>query len=547
MEKIVNMLKSTRLEVFIVLFLIILAAFLRLYKIADYMTFLGDEGRDVLVVKRLIEGVASILSGNFVGADGKLTLLGPTASVGGFYFGPVYYYMMVPFLWIFNFNPVGPAIMIALLGSLTVGMVYYFGKVFFNNKRYFFKSIHVVGFIAAFLYAISPIIIGYSRASWNPNPIPFFTLLACFVLLRAIEKEKKIWFILTGFLLGILMQLHFVTVLFVSVVFFFLLLEYGVHTKKKDLIRIVKNYTYIIIGFIIGWLPYIGFELRHNFQNTRNFITFILNPESDTEKTNFFITIFSTFFRLFARLMVNYPSIEKKVIFTPEIILLGLFIGLLAICSTGLFVYQFLQIHKGNDRDKKRKFSFIFLLIIFGIGLFGFYSKSIYDYYFGFMYFLPFVLVGNLLATLLTKNIILKVISICCFAMLVGINFVSNPFFYGANGQLSQTKEIASFIQQKAKNSRFNFALITGGNSDHAYRYFFELWGNSPVTIQNNVIDPQRKTVTGQLFVVCESLPCAPLGHSLWEIAGFGQATISGQWDVSVVKIYKLEPLKNTY
>jgi hypothetical protein len=40
--------------------------------------------------------------------------------------------------------------------------------------------------------------------------------------------------------------------------------------------------------------------------------------------------------------------------------------------------------------------------------------------------------------------------------------------------------------------------------------------------------------------VVCESLPCKPLGNSLWEIAGFGQADIAGHWNVSVVEIYKL-------
>jgi len=39
--------------------------------------------------------------------------------------------------------------------------------------------------------------------------------------------------------------------------------------------------------------------------------------------------------------------------------------------------------------------------------------------------------------------------------------------------------------------------------------------------------------------VVCESLPCKPLGNSLWEIAGFGQADIAGHWNVSVVEIYK--------
>ena len=68
----------------------------------------------------------------------------------------------------------------------------------------------------------------------------------------------------------------------------------------------------------------------------------------------------------------------------------------------------------------------------------------------------------------------------------------------------------------------------------------FTIWNHAPITIEDPVHDPQRKTITSQLFVVCESLPCEPLGHSLWEVAGFGRAEIVGKWNVSVVEIYKL-------
>ena len=125
------------------------------------------------------------------------------------------------------------------------------------------------------------------------------------------------------------------------------------------------------------------------------------------------------------------------------------------------------------------------------------------------------------------------------------VNLWGIPFRYPPNRQLEQTKTIARFILEKAEGKPFNLALITGGNSDHAYRYFLEIWGNPPVTIQNFQNDPERKTVTEQLFVICESLPCSPLGHPLWEIAGFGRAEILGEWDVSVVKVYKLGHFKN--
>src|SRR5258706_14058526 len=102
----------------ILLGILILAAFLRLYRIRDYMTFLGDEGRDVLVVYNILHG--------------HFTLLGPTSSVGGFFLGPIYYYFMAPFLWIFNYDPVGPAVMVGLFGVLTIWFVYKIGNEFFN-------------------------------------------------------------------------------------------------------------------------------------------------------------------------------------------------------------------------------------------------------------------------------------------------------------------------------------------------------------------------------------------------------------------------------
>lgn len=69
---------------------------------------------------------------------------------------------------------------------------------------------------------------------------------------------------------------------------------------------------------------------------------------------------------------------------------------------------------------------------------------------------------------------------------------------------------------------------------------FLMLIKKTPVEIQNFEIDPGRSSVTHQLFVVCEELPCSPIGDSLWEIAGFGRAEVKGEWDVSVVKIYEL-------
>jgi len=60
------------------------------------------------------------------------------------------------------------------------------------------------------------------------------------------------------------------------------------------------------------------------------------------------------------------------------------------------------------------------------------------------------------------------------------------------------------------------------------------------VPIENESIDPKRTSVTDQLIIICEEEECKPLGHPLWEIAGFGRAEIVGEWQVSFVKVMKL-------
>ena len=72
----------------------------------------------------------------------------------------------------------------------------------------------------------------------------------------------------------------------------------------------------------------------------------------------------------------------------------------------------------------------------------------------------------------------------------------------------------------------YNFALLTSGNSDQAYRYFLEVWGRPPKTIESPQSDPKRRSVADQLIVVCEAGDCKPLGHPLWEVAGFGRGEI---------------------
>jgi 4-amino-4-deoxy-L-arabinose transferase-like glycosyltransferase len=508
---------SKKLTLIILGVIIVLAAILRLYKIDSYLNFLGDEGRDVMVVRNILHG--------------DLTFLGPRSSAGDFYLGPIYYYMMTPFLFLSNYHPVGPAIMVALFSVATVYLIYRIGKEFFNEKA---------GLIAALLYSISPIVIIYSRSSWNPNVMPFFSIAALYLVYKGIERKNYYFLILAGIFLGIAIQLHYLTLFLGGIVFLYVLLL-GVLSKdeKNRTLGLFKKYMAMLMGFIIGIFPFLLFEIRHGFPNTKTISSFIFASGEVSVGGNYTDILRDVFFRSFGRLVTAYPPPETvSIIEQPEIAAWYYLTLGLAFSSLALIFYQIVQ----RNREKKDIRGLLIILMWFGLGIlfFGLYKKPIHDYLFTFMFPAPFLLTGNLLAFLWEKKRFFAVLSAVSIIALIAINLVHSPLRKFPNYQYEQVKMISEFILEKASGKPFNFALITGGNSDHAYRYIFEINNRRPVTIQIPEVDPERKTVTDQLFVVCEEIPCKPLGHPLWEISGFGRAEIAGEWQVSVLKVYKL-------
>ena len=193
-------------------------------------------------------------------------------------------------------------------------------------------------------------------------------------------------------------------------------------------------------------------------------------------------------------------------------------------------------------RKFKTAFNILLIWLFVGILSFGLYRGAVYDYYFGSLFPLPHLLFGIMFYLLFQKGKLGKISACVILVFLTAFNIIHSSLLIEPNNMLKNTKTIADFVLEKSSDDSYNFALIADKNSDHAYRYFLELSGRPPVTIENPQIDPKRSSVTNQLMVVCEEKVCQPLGHPLWEIAGFGQAEITGVWDVVTVKVFRLVP-----
>ncbi|MBI4099611.1 glycosyltransferase family 39 protein [Candidatus Microgenomates bacterium] len=454
-------------------FIFALAAFLRFYRLPEYLQFLGDEGRDVLVVKRMI-------------VDHQWTLLGPTASVGGFYTGPVYYYFMIPFLWAFQLDPVGPAVMAALFGLATVALIYYFTKIFVNDRA---------AVVAAFLAAISPKMVDISRFSWNPNPVPLFTLLTFLCLYLATRKKRHLFTFLAGLSLGILYQLHYTDLTLFPIV--------GVTTLLIFPLRqAIFSWLFLVSGFILGNSPFLLFEARHGFPNTKTVWEFLTRGTTVAPRS------YNLFWLFYDRSRILFEVMFGTSAKTLLVFYFGSLLALLLWVRNGV---------------KAKILLAWFLLGALGI---GFYRGQILDHYFGYLYPLPFILIGLAFNTL-AKNRGGLIVGLTGLAVLTYFSIQPLFLWQPPNNLLAQTKGVDQIVIELAAGQPYNFALIAPGNSDHAYRYFLEIGNQPPVVIYNPDLDPTRASVTNQLLVVCEQKECAPLGNPLWEIAGFGRAEIA--------------------
>lgn len=460
--------------------ILLIASWFRLYRVRDYLVFLGDEGRDALVWKRMI-------------VDHRFTLLGPTASVGGFYLGPIYYYLTLPFAWAWGLDPVGPAYFVAILGIATVYLVYLFGKRYLNPT---------IGLTAAFLYSFAPLIVRYSRSSWNPNPLPFFTLAGLMLLYEGTRQKKLLLSFLAGISLGITWQLHYLALILAPVYLAIILLA----SKRTNLVASTYSLVAVFIGWILGFLPFLAFEIRHNFPNTRTVLEFITRKNGAIHPV--ISDVIVTFWQ---RILLMF----RTVLFWPDNLVTKL--AVVITIALGL-IYLFRQRHR-----------LLAIWFLVGMFTFAFYQGSIADYYFGWLFPVPFLILAITLHRL-RFFILVPILLILAYYQLSQAFFWNKP-----NRQIDQTAGIADVVITQAGDQPFNFALISSGNSDHAYRFFLEIKGHRPLGLEEQV--------TNQLIIICEKPEpeCKPLGNSLWEIAGFGRSEVKAQVTVNPgITIYRM-------
>jgi len=461
------------------------------------MEFLGDQGRDVYIVRKFLT--------NF-----DLMFIGPQTSIGNMYLGPFYYYLMAPFLLLSNFHPVGPAVMVALFSLSTTYLIYHIYIKLFGNK--------IFALLSSLLYAISPVAVKYSNFSWNPNIMPFFSLSFFYLSYLTLFKNKFSLLPLLTISFIFALNSHYLALILLPIFAFFSFI-YFLKNKtldKKNYRKILKPLIISLIILFLSVLPLILFDIKHNGQNVKALIQFFTVRQTTVN------------LKAYKALPLIYPLFEQlntRLIFA-KILSWGQIGSILFLVSITISLFT----------KTAYKFKYLLLFSFLSISLLslGLYKQHIYDHYFGFLFPILFIFFSSTLQSM-SKYKILLPLTVLMVIIPLYLSLKHNTFTSPPLNQVETTKKITSLISTEANSQPFNLALIAKNNYDPPYRYFLELDNQPLYTLKDKKTD--------QLFVICEPNPdidCNPEGNPLWDIAAFGVAKVENNWQINDINIYKM-------
>lgn len=453
------------------------AAFLRLYQFEGFVTFLGDQGRDAIVFMRMMR-------------FDHFPLVGASSSVGHVLLGPFYYYYIAPWIAITSFNPVGPALGVALLSTLLPLFT------FFLTRKY-------IGTIYALCLAVvmtaSHSLIWLSRFSWNPNLIPVFIVVWMFLWFESLRTQKRIYFLLSGLMLGAIVQMHYLTlVLGLPIIITFVSAHIIKKTSLKEMLLLGLCFT---SGFIVAISPLIIFDLRHQFVNSNAFIR-LFSEASKTSGGGL-----SYIFDETAKFALQLPFASQIMLVTTVVA------GLVALY-------------------KRNALTLVFF-IFFATSLVSstMFKGAVYMHYISFlivMWYLLIAMAASLMDHLITKSVVVLAVVLFIFAQTPLYWFLREV----PNNQIRMSQKIAATILPRITKDKYQITGLPDKFGDSTYRYWLEKWGKTPVA--KDSLDRGD-----ELFVACQS-PCSVIGDPQWDIAYFAPNKVLETWESEGVTLYKL-------
>lgn len=257
MDSLMRFLKDRKKTLLILFSIVLLGFLLRTYNHKDWLHFESDQSRDAITISRVLSG------------EDPIPLLGPQARGSGLLLGPIFYYFQIVAGFLGNDSPNVLAWPDALFSILFLPLLWVFLREFASEK---------IAFLVSFLAASSLMLVIYGRFAWNPNSLPFFSLLSVFSLLKMSNGHKKLfWSLIFGLSAAVATQLHFIFLILTP----FLIL--GAMFFFKPRIKCVL-WIAALAAFTLVYVPVLISETKTDWANSRAFFETV--DEKGTKNEN---------------------------------------------------------------------------------------------------------------------------------------------------------------------------------------------------------------------------------------------------------------------
>ena len=232
--------------------IVAVGAFLRLHYVPLEAGWDSDQGAEMIAMWNAVH-------------SGALPLLGPAASTGAFHHGALYYYLMLPAVWLGGGDPTWVTVEIALLGVSVVPLVWWVARSIGGPAA---------GIAAAALAATAGGPILLSEFIWNPTLIEPGAALALFGAWQAWSSRRPAWLLVAGAGTAVVMQAH-VTAGVIVLPMIDVLIALLWRGPREHRRRIAMWGAAAVALILATFLPFAVYELGHDFAETRAVLAYL--------------------------------------------------------------------------------------------------------------------------------------------------------------------------------------------------------------------------------------------------------------------------------
>lgn len=435
----------------ILLIILLLGLFLRIYKLEIFYPWGHDQDLFAWIAKDIV-------------VDHHFRLIGQETSIIGVFISPLFYYLVALSFALFNMNPLSAALVTTIVSLLTIVSIYYVFSKFFNRNA---------GLIGAFLYAVLPGTVFLDRWVVPTQPTILWSVWFLYILLSVLNGNFKI-LIPLSILIGLVLHIHIAFIpllLLLPVAYWFSSGPKSIRFKYS-----LKTLTLSLLIIFILITPFVFFEIRHGFSQTRSLFSATYKDTGDLTGIKRLSKVVNSGGRSLAGAFV----LSNTVIGLPP-----LFTSFLPFLLLGGIFYLW----RRQLLSKKQTMLFICWYLIVFLGQF-FSKRIITEYYFNNLFVILFLIVAIYLA--LAQNSLRKfpLIPLLCIIYATGVVvwFINRPDDLG--GYLYK-REVVEYIKLDSLKRGYpcvaiNFIEGQVGKGN-GYRYLFWLNNLKIVTAGNDL------------------------------------------------------------